>query len=116
MASSHLNPQIVITPSRDLRNDQRVRISGTGFSTFEALVVTECANKGKKTTSGDCNLIGLVQITSDAHGRVALNFVAIKGPFGGNHVVCGTKQSCLISVTQPVPAPTEEADAPITFR
>ncbi len=115
-SSGEQQPRITITPSRKLRSGQSVNIVGTGFSAFEALAVTECANKGTKTTSGDCNLNELVQITSDAHGRVALSFVARKGPFGANHIVCGSTQSCLISVTQPVPAPTQEADAPITFR
>jgi len=35
---------------------------------------------------------------------------------GANNIVCCAGRACLISVTQATLSPTEEADAPISFR
>ena len=107
---------LTVTPSTGLRERQSVLVEGRGFTPGEALVVTECAAKGKKTGAGDCNLSGLISVTSDSSGMVKLHFVVLKGPFGSNNVVCGSKVHCLISVTQATLSPTEEADADISFR
>jgi hypothetical protein len=95
---------------------QHVTVAGTGFSPNEALVVTECAAKGAATGPGDCNLDGMATTASDASGQVRIDLVVTKGPFGANAIVCGATQPCLVSVTQATPSPTQEADAPISFR
>lgn len=104
-----------ITPATGLKSGQKVLVQASGFSPAEALVVTQCAAKGTATGPGDCNLTGMQSITADTSGRVSVQFTVSKGPFGANNIVCGPARTCLISVTQATPSPTEEADAPISF-
>lgn len=106
---------ITVTPAKGLRDRQSVLVEGRGFSPGEALVVTQCAVKGKQTGAADCNLAGLTSVTADGNGRVQLHFTVVKGPFGSNNIVCGARQRCLVSVTQAALSPTEEADAEISF-
>lgn len=107
--------QITVTPATGLTSGQRVRVQASGFSPGESLVITECASKGTATGPGDCNLNAMQAVTADASGRIQVDFTVAKGPFGANNIVCGPAQACLISVTQAVPSPTQEADAPISF-
>ena len=111
---SHQSLRVI--PARNLAARQQVRLVATGFTAGEALVVTECAAKGKQTGPGDCNLSGLLSVQADSSGAVRVRFTVFKGPFGANHVVCRKRQPCLVSVTQATLSPTEEADAPIAFR
>lgn len=104
-----------VTPATGLKDGQTVTVSGAGFTPREPLVITQCVDKGKATTSGDCNLASLVSVTSLADGSVAAFVTVAKGPFGANKVVCGAPYRCLISITQASPTPKEEADAPISF-
>ena len=108
--------QVTVTPATGLKSTQTVAVQASGFSPGESLVVTECAAKGTATQPGDCNLTGIKNVTADASGRVRVGFTVLKGPFGANKIVCGAAQACLISVTQATLSPTEEADAPISFR
>lgn len=108
--------QVTVTPATGLKSPQTVLIQASGFSAAEPLVVTECAAKGTATGPGDCDLTGLRNVTADASGRVKVEFTVRKGPFGSNNIVCGPAQECLVSVTQATLSPTEEADAPISFR
>src|SRR5262245_18056821 len=108
--------QMTVTPATGLKSTQTVAVQASGFSPGESLVVTECAAKGTATQPGDCNLTGIKNVTADASGRVRVGFTVLKGPFGANKIVCGAAQACLISVTQATLSPTEEADAPISFR
>jgi hypothetical protein len=108
-------PKVMLTPATGLKSGQQVLVQGSGFSPGEALVVTQCANKGTATGPGDCDLTSMQSVTSDASGRVMTHFTVTKGPFGANKIVCGPSQACLISVTQATPTPTQEADAPISF-
>jgi hypothetical protein len=107
--------KVTVTPATGLKSGQQVLVQGSGFSPGEALVITECANKGTATGPGDCDLTSMQSVTSDASGRVKTDLTVTKGPFGANKIVCGPAQACLISVTQATPTPTQEADAPITF-
>lgn len=108
-------PRVSVRPSLGLRNRQTVRVSGSGFSANQALQVIQCAVKGVSTGPGDCNLTGMLSATSDGLGRVSVDLVVLRGPFGTNNIICGARQACLVSVTQASLSPTEEADAPITF-
>ncbi len=108
-------PQITVTPRTGLAASTVVQVSGSGFSPNQALVVNECAAKGSATGPGDCNLAGLVAVTSDARGAISLRFRVLKGPFGANRITCGPAQRCLVSVSQASPTPSEEADVEIQF-
>jgi Zn-dependent protease len=108
-------PRVTVTPSVNLRNGQTVRVRGTGFSPLEALQIIECADKGNATGPGDCNLAAMLGATSDRTGIVDAQLRVLRGPFGGNGVVCSAKQACLVSVTQASLSPTEQANAPIRF-
>ena len=108
--------EITVTPQRDLPARALVRVQASGFTPNQALVVTECAAKSTATGPGDCNLGGIATVASDAHGAVDLRFSVTRGPFGANRITCSATQPCLISVSQATPSPSEEADAPITFR
>lgn len=110
------HPALTVTPATGLADRQVVRVQGTGFSPGEALQVVQCADKGLKTGPGDCNLTQMLGVSSDASGRVTSELEVVRGPFGGNNVVCSAAQPCLVSVTQASLTPTEEADARIEFR
>lgn len=106
---------LTITPSQGLKSPATVQVTATGFSPGSTLVVTQCANKGNATAPGDCNLAGIKTVTANSAGQVDTQITVIKGPFGANHIVCGSSQTCLVSVNPATPNPTQEADAPITF-
>ncbi len=108
-------PTVTVSPATGLQDKQIVLVKASGFSPNEALQVIECADKGTKTGAGDCNLSGMLAVTSDATGNVRAQLRVLRGPFGGNKIVCGSTQHCLVSVTQASLAPTEEADGPIEF-
>jgi hypothetical protein len=108
--------QLQVQPDSGLAATQTVHVTGTGFSANEPLVVAECAAKGAATGPDDCNLAGMLPVTSDATGRVSVDFTVVKGPFGVNKIVCDASQQCLVSVNQATPAPTQQASRAITFR
>jgi len=108
-------PAVKVTPATGLQDKQIVLVNASGFSPNEALQVIECADKGTKTGAGDCNLSGMLAVTSDATGNVRAQLRVLRGPFGGNKIVCGSTQHCLVSVTEASLAPTEEADRAIEF-
>ena len=114
-APSGQTQHLTVSPATGLTTGQTVLVQASGFSPGESLVATECADKGTATGPGDCNLAAMQSVTSDANGRVTVQLTVTKGPFGANNIVCGPTQACLISVTQPVPSPTQQATAPITF-
>jgi hypothetical protein len=106
---------LTVTPSLGLKSPATVRVTATGFSPHASLVVTQCASKGNATGPGDCNLAGIKTVTANSAGQISTQITVIKGPFGANHIVCGSSQSCLVSVSPATPAPNQEADAPISF-
>ena len=114
-APAATSQQMTVTPSSGLQASQTVLVQASGFAGNESLLILECAAKGNATTSADCNLGGMQSATSDAEGRVSVEFTAVKGPFGSAHITCKATQACLISVTQAVPQPTQEADEHISF-
>ena len=107
---------ISISPSTGLATGTTVHVTGTGFTPNSPLVVNECADKGTSTGPGDCNLEGMVATTADATGKVSVDYVVTAGPFGANNIVCGAAQQCLLSISQAVPSPTEEASVSLTFK
>jgi hypothetical protein len=103
-----------VIPATGLRDKQTVQIRASGFSPNKLLQAVQCADKGTDTGAADCNLAGMLAVTSDATGRVSAKLQVLRGPFGANGIVCG-QQGCLVSVTQASLAPSEEADARIEF-
>ena len=104
-----------MTPHTGLKNGQKVHVVAAGFSPNETLGVIECADKGNSTGEGDCNISALQTVTSDTDGRVVADFTVVVGPFGSNNVSCSKAAPCLVSVSQQTLAPTEEANAGISF-
>jgi heat shock protein HslJ len=105
-----------VTPATGLSDKRQVQVDAAGFTAGEALTVIECAQKGNATGPGDCNLSGMTPATADGLGNISVQLTVLRGPFGANKIVCSTKQPCLVSVTQASLTPTEEADAPISFK
>lgn len=93
-----------------------MHVTASGFKPNEqGLGISECADKGDATGEDDCNVPGIRALTSDAKGDTTVDYVVKKGPFGANNIVCSAQQMCLISVSQLVQGPAEEADSGITF-
>jgi hypothetical protein len=113
--TSSSQPTLTISPAEPLRSPATIQVTATGFSPGENLVIAECANKGTSTSEGDCNLAGIKAVTASSSGTVHTTFTVTKGPFGANHITCDQPRSCLVSVTQPTPNPTQDATAPLTF-
>lgn len=114
-STTSAHPTVAVVPDHGLVDRQRVQVSARGFTPGGALNVIECAQKGTATGPGDCNLAAMTPVTADTAGQVSVSFVVVRGPFGGNQIVCSATQPCLISVTQASLNPTEEADAEIAF-
>lgn len=114
-SSGPRHPTLQVNPSTGLHDKQVVLLTAAGFSPNEALQAVQCAQKGTATGPGDCNLAGMISVISDAQGRVMAQLPVLAGPFGANRIVCSATTACLISMTQATLAPTEEADAPISF-
>lgn len=115
-AASPGGQTVSISPSTGLSTGTTVHVTGVGFTPNSPLVVNECADKGASTGPGDCNLEGMVATTADATGKVSVDYVVTAGPFGANNIVCGPAQQCLLSISQAVPTPTEEASVSLTFK
>jgi heat shock protein HslJ len=105
-----------VTPATGLSDKQQVQVDAVGFTAGEALTVIECAQKGNATGPGDCNLSTMTPVTADGLGNISVQLTVLRGPFGANKIVCSAKQPCLVSVTQASLTPTQEADAPISFK
>lgn len=113
--SSTDTQSMTVSPSSGLKSGETVKVTASGFSHNEALVLTECANKGKATGAGDCDLSNLKSVESNSSGEVHTTYSVTKGPFGSKKIVCATPKACILSVTQATPSPTQDATAVIAF-
>ncbi len=104
---------MTVTPNTGLTANQKVVITGTGFTTKNALVAVECV--GTATTAAGCDLSALTSINVNADGTIsATDFYVQTGSIGNG--TCGTSASdthCAIAIG--TLAGTLVADAPITF-
>ena len=109
--------KVTITPATGLHDAQTVSVSGTGYKPNEQLGVVECADKGDQTGAGDCDLGNIKVTNASASGTVTgFQFTVHKGPFGGNHIVCGSPTPCLVSLAEAgVAAPHEVATMQLAF-
>jgi hypothetical protein len=105
------------------RLDETVRPCGMAVVIAGALV-TACGSKSPDvvrapttplTSSSTAPSRAMLSAISDANGRISARLQVLRGPFGGNNVICSKQQPCLVSVTQASLSPTEEADARIVF-
>lgn len=106
---------MTVSPSRGLKSGETVTVRAAGFSPNQSLVLTECANKGKATGPGDCDLNNLKSVKSNASGDVRATYSVTKGPFGGSKIKCDTPTACILSVTQATENPSQDATAVIAF-
>jgi hypothetical protein len=108
--------QALARPASGLRDGQSVVITASGFAPGRSLVAVQCADKGAATGPGDCDVERISPAVSDAKGHVSVTLKVRKGPFGGNRVVCGGTQRCLVSIADAAQPPQEQAAALIAFR
>jgi hypothetical protein len=107
---------VTITPSTGLTDGQTVTVVGKGYTPgAQNIGANECADKGDQTGAGDCDLGGTKTAIPDASGTVTFQFVAKKGPFGANQIICTGATKCLISVSELTASPTQVATGEITF-
>ena len=107
---------VTITPATGLTDGQTVTVVGKGYTPgAQNIGANECADKGDQTGSGDCDLGGTKTAIPDSSGTVTFQFVAKKGPFGANNIVCEGATKCLISVSELTASPTQVATGEITF-
>jgi hypothetical protein len=107
---------VTITPSTGLTDGQTVTVVGKGYTPgAQNIGANECADKGDQTQAGDCDLGGTKTAIPDSSGTVTFQFVAKKGPFGANQIICTGATKCLISVSELTASPTQVATAEITF-
>lgn len=111
-----INPRVVAKPAERLRDGQAVTVTATGFSPNQALLALECADKGNKTSQGDCNLSDLVSLSTDSSGTGTARVTVHTGAIGSNMDPCDRSHPCLISVSQATLDPSESATAIVTFR
>jgi len=110
------NARITVTPSTGLVNGQTVTIKGKNFDPSIKVIAVQCIDKGTSTGPGDCNinLLALPKgITPAADGTFTTTLTVVSKVHG---TACSTSAPCLVSVTDPTPNPSIEADAPISFR
>lgn len=114
---------ITVTPSTGLSDGQTVTIRGSHFDPSISVIIMECVDKGTNTQSTDCTgnggLLGIPSgFKPGSDGTFTKTFVVHKSysGIGGGNNTCGVSGPCIISVTEPTNNPTEEADAPISFR
>ena len=98
-ASAATSPVIKVTPAKALKNGQKIKISGSGFTPKDGVFIVECLTNA--LGQAECNTAGAVPATIDAKGKLpATVFTAITGKIGSK--TCGTSKadanSCDISV------------------
>ncbi len=91
-------PKLVVTPSTNLHNGEKVKVSGSGFKHGDAVYIVECSVKAKGATN--CNVLNTVPATISKTGKLPLTtFRVTTGKIG--NALCGTKtanlKSCAVS-------------------
>jgi hypothetical protein len=104
-----------VLPASGLRDGQTVVVTAEGFGPGRSLIAVQCADKGRATGPGDCDLEKIAPAAADAQGHVRVSLTVRKGPFGANRVICGGVQKCLVSVADAAQPPQEQAAAPVAF-
>jgi hypothetical protein len=115
-ASAAAKPKIVVTPSINLRNGEKVSVAGDGFKPGDTVFVVECLVKAKGEAG--CLVNGIPKaVTITATGLMPRQtFKVTEGKIGNG--VCGTTKAnlkyCAVSVGNATGG--DSAVAPIAFK
>jgi Neocarzinostatin family len=98
-ASAASNPKLTVTPSTNLHNGEKVKVSGTGFKPGDAVYIVECLVTAKGESN--CNILNTVPATISKTGTLAKStFKVSTGKIGNGK--CGTTaanaKDCAVSV------------------
>ncbi len=115
-AGAAATPKIVVTPSTNLRNKEKVSVAGSGFKPGDTVFLVECLVKAKGESN--CLVNGIpASETITATGLLPRHtFTVIEGKIGNGS--CGTTKAnlknCAVSVGNA--AGGDSAVAPIAFK
>jgi hypothetical protein len=115
-ASAAGKPKIVVTPSKNLRNGEKVSVAGSGFKPGDTVFFVECLVKAKGES--DCQVNGIPpSATISKTGLLPrTTFKVVEGKIGGGK--CGTTKAnlsaCAVSVGNATG--TDSAVGPIIFK
>jgi hypothetical protein len=115
-ASAAAKPKVVVTPSTNLRNKQKVSIAGSGFKPGDTVFIVECLVKAKG--EANCAVNGIpTAVTITKTGLLPRQtFVVAEGKIGNGK--CGTTKAnlknCAVSVGNATGG--DSAVAPIAFK
>jgi hypothetical protein len=98
-ASAASSPKLTVTPSTNLHNGEKVKVSGTGFKAGDSVFIVECLVTAKGESN--CNILNTVPATISKTGALAKStFKVSTGKIGNGK--CGTAASnlkdCAVSV------------------
>jgi len=98
-ASAAGSPKLTVTPSTNLHNGEKIKVSGTGFKAGDSVYIVECLVTAKGESN--CNILNTVPATISKTGALAKStFKVSTGKIGNGK--CGTAPSnlkdCAVSV------------------
>jgi hypothetical protein len=98
-ASAAGGPKLKVTPSTNLRNGEKVEVSGTGFKAGDSVYIVQCLVSAKGESN--CNILNTVPATISKSGVLPKStFKVSSGKIGNGK--CGTTtanlKSCAVSV------------------
>lgn len=98
-ASAAKSPKIVVSPWNGVKNNQTLKVSGSGFKAHDTVYIVECLSSA--TGGAQCNTLGATMATINAKGQLApTKFKVITGKIGNGK--CGTalanRKGCDVSV------------------
>ncbi len=115
-ASAASKPKIVVTPSTNLRNGEKVSVAGTGFKPGDTVFVVECLVKAKGESNCLVNGIPASETITSKGLLPRHTFTVAEGKIGNG--ACGTTtanlKNCAVSVGNA--AGGDSAVAPIAFK
>jgi hypothetical protein len=115
-ASAVAKPKVVVTPSTNLRNGEKVSVAGDGFKPGDTVFLVECLVKAKGEAG--CQVNGIPKaVTITATGLLPRqSFTVSEGKIGNG--LCGTTKknlkNCAVSVGNATGG--DSAVAPIAFK
>ncbi len=99
VASAAGGPKLTVTPSTNLHNGEKVKVSGTGFKAGDSVFIVECLVSAKGESN--CNILNTVPATVSKTGSLPKStFKVTTGKIGNGK--CGTTvgnvKDCAVSV------------------
>ena len=115
-ASAAAKPKIVVTPSTNLRNGEKVSVAGTGFKPGDTVFLVQCLVKAKGESNCLVNGIPASETITSKGLLPRHTFTVTEGKIGNGS--CGTTKAnlknCAVSVGNA--AGGDSAVAPIAFK